>query len=99
MFSFAILRAISPLKIIDPLKFGLLFDKQGYTFYKFCFKKYSGFSDYFIERRIKALKEENPMLGHRGCRLGISYPEIYQMQANAIFEAAKLSGYDLQICD
>ena len=36
-----------------------VFDKQGYTFYKFCFKKYSGFSDYFIERRIKALKEEH----------------------------------------
>ena len=30
----------------------------------------------------------NPMLGHRGCRLGISYPEIYEMQARAIFEAA-----------
>src|SRR5690606_20565555 len=34
------------------------------------------------------LKEENPMLGHRGCRLGISFPEIYAMQARAIFEAA-----------
>lgn len=35
-----------------------------------------------------ALQEQNPMLGHRGCRLGISYPEIYEMQARAIFEAA-----------
>ncbi|MGZ3235307.1 MAG: putative PEP-binding protein, partial [Croceibacterium sp.] len=34
------------------------------------------------------LHEANPMLGHRGCRLGISYPEIYEMQARAIFEAA-----------
>ena len=34
------------------------------------------------------LHESNPMLGHRGCRLGISYPEIYEMQARAIFEAA-----------
>ncbi|MGE0754862.1 MAG: putative PEP-binding protein, partial [Alphaproteobacteria bacterium] len=34
------------------------------------------------------LKEQNPMLGHRGCRLGITYPEIYEMQATAIFEAA-----------
>ncbi|MFO7725067.1 MAG: pyruvate, phosphate dikinase [Oceanipulchritudo sp.] len=38
--------------------------------------------------RVKALHEENPMLGHRGCRLGISYPEITEMQARAIFEAA-----------
>ncbi len=41
-----------------------------------------------IKKRAIALKEENPMLGHRGCRLGISYPEIYQMQARAIIEAA-----------
>ena len=38
-------------------------------------------------RRARELKETNPMLGHRGCRLGISYPEIYEMQARAIFEA------------
>ena len=38
--------------------------------------------------RVKALSEFNPMLGHRGCRLGISYPEITEMQARAIFEAA-----------
>ena len=38
--------------------------------------------------RIKALHEENPMLGHRGCRLGVTYPEITEMQARAIFEAA-----------
>ncbi len=37
--------------------------------------------------RVKALSEFNPMLGHRGCRLGISYPEIVEMQAAAIFEA------------
>lgn len=37
--------------------------------------------------RAENLAETNPMLGHRGCRLGISYPEIYQMQARAIFEA------------
>lgn len=41
-----------------------------------------------ISRRIEALNEHNPMLGHRGCRLGITYPEIYEMQARAIFEAA-----------
>ena len=42
----------------------------------------------YVKRRNTQLKEENPMLGHRGCRLGISYPEIYEMQARAIFEAA-----------
>jgi pyruvate, orthophosphate dikinase len=41
-----------------------------------------------IEHRAAVLHEANPMLGHRGCRLGISYPEIYEMQARAIFEAA-----------
>ena len=41
-----------------------------------------------LRSRIAQLHEINPMLGHRGCRLGISYPEIYQMQARAIFEAA-----------
>ena len=42
----------------------------------------------FVIDRIKALHEENPMLGCRGCRLGILYPEITEMQARAIFEAA-----------
>jgi len=41
-----------------------------------------------LRRRAAALREVNPMLGHRGCRLGVSYPEIYEMQARAIFEAA-----------
>jgi pyruvate,orthophosphate dikinase len=41
-----------------------------------------------MRRRAQDLAEANPMLGHRGCRLGISYPEIYEMQARAIFEAA-----------
>ena len=41
-----------------------------------------------MRRRAAELAEANPMLGHRGCRLGISYPEIYEMQARAIFEAA-----------
>ena len=40
-----------------------------------------------IKSRIIELHEQNPMLGHRGCRLGISFPEIYQMQCEAIFEA------------
>ena len=41
-----------------------------------------------VKLRAAALHETNPMLGHRGCRLGITYPEIYEMQARAIFEAA-----------
>jgi len=40
-----------------------------------------------IQARITELHEQNPMLGHRGCRLGISFPEIYEMQCRAIFEA------------
>ncbi|MCH7988285.1 MAG: pyruvate, phosphate dikinase, partial [Planctomycetes bacterium] len=52
-----------------------------------------------IKRRVEELKETNPMLGHRGCRLGIVYPEITTMQARAIFEAAchvKQEGGDVQ---
>ncbi len=49
-----------------------------------------------LKRRAGELHEFNPMLGHRGCRLGITFPEIYEMQARAIFEAAcevaKVSG-------
>ncbi len=41
-----------------------------------------------IRERAHELAETNPMLGHRGCRLGVTYPEIYEMQARAIFEAA-----------
>ena len=41
-----------------------------------------------LRRRAQELTEVNPMLGHRGCRLGITYPEIYEMQVRAIFEAA-----------
>jgi pyruvate,orthophosphate dikinase len=41
-----------------------------------------------MRRRAMELREANPMLGHRGCRLGISFPEIYEMQARAIFEGA-----------
>ena len=40
-----------------------------------------------VEQRIVELHEQNPMLGHRGCRLAISFPEIYEMQCRAIFEA------------
>ncbi|MER9969279.1 pyruvate, phosphate dikinase [Mesorhizobium sp. M0060] len=45
-----------------------------------------------LRRRTEALHEFNPMLGHRGCRLAVSYPEIAEMQARAIFEAAVEAG-------
>jgi len=48
----------------------------------------TGYSVEHLRRRAGELHEFNPMLGHRGCRLGITYPEIYETQARAIFEAA-----------
>jgi pyruvate,orthophosphate dikinase len=48
----------------------------------------AGVSTDVLKRRAAELHEFNPMLGHRGCRLGVTYPEIYEMQARAIFEAA-----------
>ena len=48
----------------------------------------SGMDVKALKAQADALHESNPMLGHRGCRLGITYPEIYAMQARAIFEAA-----------
>ena len=45
-----------------------------------------------LRSRLSELHEFNPMLGHRGCRLGVTYPEIYEMQARAIFEAAIEAG-------
>jgi pyruvate,orthophosphate dikinase len=47
-----------------------------------------GMDTHAISERAAELSETNPMLGHRGCRLGVSFPEIYEMQARAIFEAA-----------
>jgi pyruvate,orthophosphate dikinase len=52
-----------------------------------------------LAHTVESLRETNPMLGHRGCRLGITYPEITEMQARAIFEAAvraKRRGVDVQ---
>jgi len=47
-----------------------------------------GISADLVMQKMESLREFNPMLGHRGCRLGITYPEIYEMQARAIMEAA-----------
>ena len=49
--------------------------------------KVTGLNSGEIKSRTDELHEHNPMLGHRGCRLGISFPEIYEMQCRAIFEA------------
>lgn len=50
-----------------------------------------GFDPERLRTRVAELFEFNPMLGHRGCRLGVSFPEIYEMQARAIFEAALMA--------
>ena len=52
------------------------------------FAKAAGIEQEDVRFRLNELHEANPMLGHRGCRLGITYPEIYAMQARAIFEGA-----------
>ena len=56
------------------------------------FAEAAGFQEDQVHRRLGELAEANPMLGHRGCRLGITYPEIYEMQVRAIFEAAIETG-------
>ena len=56
-----------------------------------------GISPEAVRAKVESLHEFNPMLGHRGCRLGIDYPEITEMQARAIFEAAcelRMAGKD-----
>jgi pyruvate, orthophosphate dikinase len=68
-----------PLHEFMPQKIG---DKQALA-------KSAGVALSVIEARITALHESNPMLGHRGCRLGITYPDVYDMQSEAIFTAAK----------
>jgi pyruvate,orthophosphate dikinase len=52
------------------------------------FSRASGIDEDAVRRAVEKHREANPMLGHRGCRLGISHPEITEMQARAIFEAA-----------
>jgi len=52
------------------------------------FAKVTGLDAERVRARVNELHEFNPMLGHRGCRLGVTFPEIYEMQARAIFEAA-----------
>ncbi len=73
------------IRLLDPpLHEFLPHDDEGYADVAAA----TGLSLAMVRRRIAELHEFNPMLGHRGCRLGITYPEIYAMQARAIFEAA-----------
>jgi pyruvate, orthophosphate dikinase len=58
-----------------------------------------GISVESLKVTINGLKEVNPMLGHRGCRLGITYPDIYQMQVRAICEAAIASSGEIEKVD
>jgi len=53
------------------------------------FSKATGVKPEIVSQHIERLKESNPMLGHRGCRLAVTYPEISEMQARAIFEAIR----------
>ena len=52
------------------------------------FASAAGIDEAEVRLRLEELSEANPMLGHRGCRLGVTYPEIYAMQARAVFEGA-----------
>lgn len=61
------------------------------------FSEASGIPMAKVHRRLSELKESNPMLGHRGCRLGIAYPEVYEMQAHAIFEAAATCDVSVEV--
>jgi len=73
------------VRLLDPpLHEFLPHDKEGQSEVA----KVMGVSAESIAEKVEALHEFNPMLGHRGCRLGISYPEITEMQARAIIEAA-----------
>ncbi len=78
------------IRLIDPPLHEFLSDAHLETDPKLADKlaKWSGKSVEEVKKRVEELHEFNPMLGHRGCRLGIVYPEITRMQARAIFEAA-----------
>jgi pyruvate,orthophosphate dikinase len=95
-----IFRAMGPrpvtIRTIDPpLHEFLPHDDEGITE----LAEMTGQTVHHVRQRIDELRESNPMLGNRGCRLGISYPEITEMQARAIFEAAcdvAAEGVDVQ---
>lgn len=74
------------IRLLDPPLHEFLPTKKS-ELLAFC--EFSGMSMQFTQRRILDLREFNPMLGHRGCRLGITYSQIYRMQILAMLEAYK----------
>ena len=74
------------IRFLDPPLHEFL--PQGKRNHRRTWRKKIGVRAEKISRRVEQLHEFNPMLGHRGCRLGIAYPEITEMQARAVFEAA-----------
>ena len=85
------------IRLLDPpLHEFLPHDEAGQT----AMAKEMGVSYETIKHRVDDLHESNPMMGHRGCRLGISYPEITEMQARAVMEAAlnaRAKGRDVKV--
>lgn len=93
---YGILKAMAPypvtIRLLDPPLHEFLPDRESLLL-EIAEMKHNGadskilFEKEELLKKIHSLAEANPMLGHRGCRLGITYPEIYRMQARAIFEA------------
>ncbi|MEQ8199978.1 MAG: pyruvate, phosphate dikinase [Syntrophomonadaceae bacterium] len=96
---YGILKAMAPypvtIRLLDPPLHEFLPDHESLML-EIADMKYRKANPYDIfakeqmAKKVHALSESNPMLGHRGCRLGLTYPEIYMMQAQAIFEAMYL---------
>jgi len=96
---YGILKAMAPfpvtIRLLDPPLHEFLPDHESLML-EIAEMKYRNANPYEIfakeqmAKKVQQLSEANPMLGHRGCRLGLTYPEIYIMQARAIFEAMYL---------
>lgn len=96
---YGILKAMAPnpvtIRLLDPPLHEFLPDHESLML-EIADMKYRNANPYEIfakeqlAKKVHTLSESNPMLGHRGCRLGLTYPEIYMMQARAIFEAMYL---------
>jgi len=96
---YGILKAMAPnpvtIRLLDPPLHEFLPDHESLML-EIADMKYRNANPYEIfakeqlAKKVHTLSEANPMLGHRGCRLGLTYPEIYMMQARAIFEAMYL---------
>ncbi len=93
---YGILKAMAPypvtIRLLDPPLHEFLPDRESLLLEIADLKHQHANDKLLLEKeellkKIHSLSEANPMLGHRGCRLGLTYPEIYRMQARAIFEA------------